>query len=222
MSEQSDYNSKDLRLHRKYILVLCFILIFLKFGGVTMKDVTLMGTTFEISNSIAIFLGLWSILFYSIFRYYQYFRHESWGHVRSEFRSLQTRYYQRKLLQILSKHIYPRLLAVKYPETNAQISAPGYFNGSKSGLFTRRLQLSISTIDNVPKQNQEHTIYNQPVDIKYNLIGNFSLQTLRVIGQFVFNTPFFFEFLFPFLLVIATLFYCGIAHWDGSFQNILK
>ena len=222
MPDKPDYNSKDLRLHRKYILVVCFILIFLKYGGVKLDQVSLLGTSFRFENEKAIFLGLWIILFYSMFRYYQFFRHESWGHVQSEFREIQSRFYQNKFLRLLSKNVEPRILEIQSKRTNEILHLPSYFHGIKSGFLSRRFDSPVSTVDPDREIGGSYPAVNQQVSFKYNLVKDFFWQTLRASWHFIFNTPFFFEFLFPFLLLMGTLIYCGLSKWEGSLVTLFS
>lgn len=218
--KKPDYNSKDLRLHRKYILVLCFVLIILKYGGVKLDNVSLLGTSFSFENDKAIFLGLWIILFYSIMKYYQFFRHESWAHVKDEYKEVRSRIYEPKFIALLSNAVHPRILEVLAKRKEGYYPhGPTYFHGKKVGLFSRRFTQPVTTIDTVGGDGIE--VRNEPVDFQYNTFRHFFWQTLRANWHFVFHTPFFFEFLFPFILLTATIIYCGLTQWEGSLIEVL-
>jgi|SRR6478736_149551 len=220
--ERPNYNSQDLRLHRKYILVLCFILVFLKYGGVKVEQVSFLGTSFSFENSHAIFLGLWIILFYSIFRYYQFFRHESWGHVQSEFRTIQDRVYHKKFMKLLRKAALPRILASDSIRAKAHYHGdPRYFSGLKKGVFSRRYNFQVPTVEfDVDDRKDDLRIYTENVAFEYHLLKHFWWQTIRASWHYTFNTPFFFEFLFPFLLLAGTIIYCGFTNWEGSLIHL--
>jgi hypothetical protein len=220
-SEKPDYNSKDLRLHRKYILVLCFVLCILKYGGVKLNQVNLLGTSFSFDNNSAIFLGLWIILFYSIFRYYQYFRHESWGHLQSEFREVRSRFYEPKFLAMVSKEVYPKILEVQAQRKRRRPAhAPSYFHGQRVGLLTRRFTSQVAVVET--EEQVDTDVVGQHVNFKYSVVRHFPIQTCAASWHFVIHTPFFFEFLFPFCLLLSTLIYCGFTNWEGSLIMTLK
>ena len=215
---QKDSNSPDLRLHRKFILVLCFILIFLKYGGVSISSVSLLGTIINIANRNALFLGLWIILLYSILRYWQYFNQDSWDSFKRSFRRLQDRYYQRKFLHLLQSVIEPeKLVDQSYSEYH---NLPEFSRGAKSGFWKRKYVLNVSTKNPADFKNSIGPALHAHVDVEYSLFKHFPKQTLKVAWHFVMNTPIFFEFIFPFLLIAFTIIYCGFGNWEGSFANL--
>lgn len=222
-----DINTRDLRLHRQYILVVCFILIFLKFGGVSLEEVSLLGASFKISNTKAIYVGLWAILLYSLIRYYQYFRHESLESFLNEYQHLIIRYFQPKFQKLVENHIAPDTLAKTDPLSQRQLALPEYSNAHKVSMFRRRFKHK-TTIVQQDKRYSESSLTNtmntssqKEIDFEFSTL-RFSWLWIKVIFHFVFNTPFVFEFIFPFVLIVTTIVYCSIGNWEGSPFNLWK
>ena len=46
----TDYQPRDLRVHRNYIIITSFILLFLKTGGVTIDSINILGVSFDFEN----------------------------------------------------------------------------------------------------------------------------------------------------------------------------
>lgn len=206
---EPDYNSRDLRLHRKYILVLTFVLIFLKYGGISLEHIEFLGASFQITNVKAIYVGLWSILTYSVIRYYQYFRSEAWGHFVSEFRKMQVSHYQKKLNKIIEKAIAPNRLSPIMPGGSMQLP-PQYFQAPKISLWKHKFSNQLFLIRPLEKEGTVHvgtTPSPGHVTFEYHFIKDFWWQTIKTACSFVVNTPYFFEYIVPLVLVIMVVVY---------------
>ncbi len=211
---EPDYNSRDLRLHRKYILVICFVLVFLKYGGIKLEHIEFLGASFRITNVNAIYVGLWSILGYSVIRYYQYFRSQAWGHFVTEFRLMQVSNYQGTLNKIIGKAIAPNQLSPIIPGGAMQVP-PQYFQAPKTSWWEHAFSGQLYLIRPAEKEGAVHvgsTPSQEHVTFKYHFIKDFWRQTLKTAFAFVFHTPYFFEYIVPLVLVFGTI---GYYSWSA-------
>lgn len=68
--------SEGILRQRRNLMVVSLIIILLSFGGVEIQEVGALGTKLVFAKKDALYIGLWSIFFYFLFRYYQYFLEE--------------------------------------------------------------------------------------------------------------------------------------------------
>lgn len=79
----SDQMSDGFLRQRRNIMLSSCILIFIKFSEFQIKKVSLLGISFEnLGNPTAVYVTLWILFFYFLFRYYQYFMQEGFNKVR--------------------------------------------------------------------------------------------------------------------------------------------
>ncbi|MCK4837309.1 MAG: hypothetical protein KAS94_00825 [Desulfobulbaceae bacterium] len=77
--------TEDLRRQRRNLLVVSITIIFLRFGGVTISKVALLGTEFSFQNIQALYAAIWLAYFYFLLRFYQYFMQETDKGIVEEF-----------------------------------------------------------------------------------------------------------------------------------------
>lgn len=71
-----DPMSEDLRRQRRNLVLVSFVLCFMKYGGVSITKTSVLGSEIQFSNTSSIFFGVWLLWIYFFIRYYQYFMQE--------------------------------------------------------------------------------------------------------------------------------------------------
>jgi len=213
MGNTKEYQSRDLRIHRKYVLVISFVLIFLRSGGVTIEKINFLGASFVFENINAIYWALWVLLFYSLLRYWQYYITYSTGEgYWKPYYAYRELLFMPTVKRIINEqdpipveelHINKR----SYPNFNHLESKSKWVKGHYTG-------------DQVV-DSTGITIKANGVEVEFHMIKDFGWLYIKLWILFLFNRPAIFEFLFPFIFGIGTIIYCNWSDWPGSLINLL-
>lgn len=206
MKIKIDPMTEDLRRQRRNLIMISFILCFMKYGGVVIAKTTLLGTEINFTNILAIFLALWLIWLYFCIRYYQYFMQEGLPKIRFSINDMLTEKCRIKIKSIvISKH--PNI-----EEGSSQMF--DYNILKKTNWFT------ILFIGREPIKNDafgKKQEFNMEINI-WELWKEF----LKSYCQVFFNQSVITDYIFPILFGVFTFIYCNFGNWDGRVLNLIR
>lgn len=195
--------TEDLRRQRRNLLIVSLLLCFVKYGGITINRISILGVEVYFSNISAIFLALWLIWFYFAFRYYQYFMQEGVAKINKSFIGTMNIKCKRRLEIIVSaKH-------PNYYKSNQQFDY-NVLCMRKPNWYT----IFIHGHERLPNSdNNEFRMYIKFWSLWKELLSSILHMT---INQSVIS-----DFLLPLILALFTIVYCNINDWPGRIANLL-
>ena len=196
-----DPMSEDLRRQRRNLILTCFVLCFMKYGGIQITKTSVLGAEVQFNNASAIFFGIWLIWIYFVIRYYQYFMQEG----------LRKIYFS--WLTIATEKIKPILKSiVKSEHPTVQ---------ETDQLFDYNILI-------LKKHDWKYIIFNgnEPLNGRFeDFEMMISLWKLRIgiiksLGYMIFNKSVITDYLFPILFALFTVVYCNLGDWPGTLIRV--
>lgn len=201
-----DPMSEDLRRQRRNIILISFILCFMKYGGIQITKTSVLGAEVQFNNASAIFFGIWLIWIYFLIRYYQYFMQEGLRNIMIS------------LTDNLTDKCRPVLKSVvksEHPEVQIGSQTFDYNVHKKKNWYT------IEFIATEPKHTKGHINGFDP--IQFNMLISFWKLRTGIIKSWIkliFNQSVMTDYLFPILFALFTVIYCNIGNWPGALKNV--
>ncbi|NVJ45532.1 MAG: hypothetical protein HWE07_00345 [Cytophagia bacterium] len=190
------------RQRRNLISVSC-ILIFFKFAGVEVSKLSFLGMDFgKLGNPSALYLVIWVLYWYFLFRYYQYFSQEGLDRLSRYF-------YQEMERRVMSR---VRILAneVKkesnfHPNQLNTLENEGWklritFDGGDDGMGGRKTE-----VENIKFPT------NELLKIRARSFITMSLHTSAVT-----------DYILPFILAVGTLLYCSYGAPSSLYEATIN
>lgn len=193
--------SEGLLRQRRNLLIVCILLWFARYAGVTLNKGSFAGFEIEIKNVEAMFTALWIAFAYFLYRYYQYFSSEGPPKITGTF------------VAVFDEKCRPVIQHV--------VGAAG---GNQGGGAT----ISWSAIR---QRGWSYPGFRQKQDNIGQMVGeNFEIPIsrkvlVRPVALGVLDTAFrnsvVTDYLLPFALAGWVLWYCGDPTWKGSYIRML-
>lgn len=180
-------------------MVVALLLVFLRYGGVSIKSVSLLGTELIFNNIQALYASTWILFFYYLIRYYQYFRQETQrpfhNYFWARFDSLSQRALKRRALKLSPNTLreYSGDFLVSQLERHSLLSWRG---------------------QTVVGQSELGDYKRQYYQVKPIL---FLPQAARATLSAALNTSAATDYFFPYALSFAAFWYGFAGPWEGSF-----
>jgi hypothetical protein len=195
--ERDKYQSRDFRLHRKYILVLAVVQFIVTYGGIEFDRINFMGLVGEIKNPEIFQISILILTGYSLIRYYQYFDTDCLGYLMANYRSILNskfaRYASKKFTNELIKDdvINPGETLVESPFNINQ------FKKNANGDYV----LFNVTLRNIKKSE------TKTINVKEKKVGKNRFRFLQLTSgfEYVIRRPYFFELIFPILIALVSI-----------------
>ena len=178
--------SEDLRRQRRNLMAISFLIWFLKFCGIKIVKISVLGAQAEIGNPEGIIIAIWIIWFYFLIRYYQYYRHEGLKSLRQAWIISHEGPYNKKLNDLVKE---------KYSEIDSQRLNLKYTNLEKDGLFKKKYFARESSAfqgKNIEFSINEWKLWNEK---------------LKTVLDFIRNRTQFMDYLLPFIISLTVLIY---------------
>ena len=210
----TDYQPRDLRVHRNYIIITSFILLFLKTGGVTIDSINILGVSFDFENIDAIFWGLWAILLYGLLRFWGYVKTYSIGYLIQSFKDYRDLLFKKRIKKLINQKLSPAsfITMSNYGQTQEY---PVYGQLQKTSMFIRKTK--VKAHDNV-----EGSLQEIEVDIELHSIKHFWYLYIPLTIKYLINRPQFWEIIFPIGFGISAILICNINSWPGSLIQLIN
>ena len=194
--------SEGLLRQRRNLFIVCAILWLMKYGGITLKKLSLAGFELEFARPEALILALWLAYAYFLYRYYQYFTSEGIEQLRTIYA---------KALNERCEPIIRGIVKTAYPQSNDQMLYA--FPVLRQNGWVYRGQYYDRNEDGTAK---EVLSFELPIRLVALHRGVF----IAVIES-TFRSSVVTDYLLPFALAGFVLWYCGSANWPGSFLNLV-
>lgn len=187
---------------RRNLFATSIVIIFLRFGGVQIEKVALLGTELSFDNIEALYAGIWVAFLYFLIRYYQYFRQEPNLKIAKEFwAEMNIRSSARLRVEAIKQH-------------PASENYGGEFQFSelkKISAFIRQ-----GTIVGRQDEYGSHALVSYSTDIR-KYVPQLLLAGIHVVA----HTSMITDYLLPFLVALFALLYGFTGCWEGSLWNVL-
>ena len=194
--------SEGLLRQRRNLFIVCAILWLMKYGGITLKKLSLAGFELEFARPEALILALWLAYAYFLYRYYQYFTNEGLEQLRSVYA---------KALNERCEPIIRGIVKGAYPQSNDQMLYA--FPVLRQNGWVYRGQYYDRDEDGTAK---EVLSFELPIKLVALRRGVF-----QAVIESTFRSSVVTDYLLPFALAAFVLWYCGSANWPGSFLNLV-
>ena len=205
MKIKIDPMTEDLRRQRRNLMVVSFILCFMKYGGIVITKTTLFGTEIQFANISAIYLALWLIWLYFCMRYYQYFMQEGVWKIRFSLNDMLTEKCRGKIKS---------LVTAKHPDAQGSSQMFDYNILKKVNWY------SILFIGQEPIKND---VYDQSKKFEMNIpIWLLWKEIMKSYYHVFFNQSIMTDYVFPVLFALFTFTYCNLGNWDGKILNLIQ
>jgi hypothetical protein len=186
---------------RRNLFVVCALLWLMKYGGITLKKMSLAGFEVEFARPEALTLALWLVYAYFLYRYYQYFTGEGLDKLRAIFG---------QAINERCEPIIRRIVKSVQPESNDQMLYA--FPVLRQNNWIYHGQFYVRNEDGSAKELQS---FELPVR-RRQLGSGLALAFL----ESTFRSSVVTDYLLPFALAGFVLWYCGSADWTGSFLHL--
>ncbi|MCU7843311.1 MAG: hypothetical protein KZQ93_05680 [Candidatus Thiodiazotropha sp. (ex Monitilora ramsayi)] len=192
-----DPMSDGLTRQRRNLISISCILIFLKFAGVEISELTFLGLDFsKLGNPSALYLVIWVFFGYFLFRYYQYFSQE--GKARL------SRYYYEEM----NKHVMNRSRELANNVKEGANFHPNQLSTLKSDKWVIRV-----THSGVKNDAGERDPIVEYVKFPINELKKYRVVSFLNIN---FHTSAMTDYILPFLVATVALIYC----FSGSTSSL--
>ena len=198
--------SEHLHRQRRGLIVTSVILCFMKYGGITINRISILGIEIQFANIHALYLFIWIIWLYFLIRYYQFFMQEGLMNIKlsywDKFRELS----RTKITKIV-KDIYPRSVG--------GFDSYNWYNLEKINWRIRRYS-GIEKIKKDPYANTEQFVFAMDISL-------FSLwkEILKSYYHVIVNRTVITDYVLPLAVAAFVFIYCNfIGDWTGSIINI--
>lgn len=175
----------------------------MRYGGVEIEKVSLLGTQLSFKNIEALYLGVWLLFIYFLWRYYQYYKKEGeanfWGEINQYINNESFSYIKS---QANKQH------------PNIKHDGSDYFYNNLESYSILKFKGQITKLRPV-----EGTVDQTEYYIDKYLLTPFYIRSFL---NTVFNTTQFTDYLLPFALSIFTVIYCSSGDWQGSLINTIS
>ncbi len=190
MADRSDFQRQ-----RRNLIIISLVLSFVELSGIEIKEINLFGNKLLIDNPEWVNRALWIGLFYWGYRYYTYFLKQDTG-FKDEFSG---RMNKRIIKQAVNK-------VLKDPELKDKISEE-----KKNKMKKAPIGDHIFVCDNISKSFVRVNTFNIDgkgifitKDTKVSVLFNYWIAVKSMVNL-LFNTPFFSEYILPFLLFTSPI-----------------
>ena len=206
MKIRIDPMTEDLRRQRRNLIVISFILCFMKFGGIVIAKTTIFGTEIKFSNISAIFFALWLMWLYFSVRYYQYFMQEGLTKIRVSLSDILTDKCRSKIATIV---------LAEHPNVQGSSSQTFDYNVLKKDRWY--------SIIFIGQESIEEGVYDETEEFKMNIsLWVLWKEVLKSYYNVFVNQSVMTDYVFPGIFAVFTLIYCNLDIWEGQIINLIK
>ncbi|HLQ25722.1 MAG TPA: hypothetical protein VK138_07510 [Acidiferrobacterales bacterium] len=185
-------------------MIVSLIIVLLSFGGVEIQEVGALGTKLVFGNKDVLYIGLWVIFFYFLFRYYQYFLEEDDRGIAEAFWAK---------VNALSFNVLRKAAAVQHSLQLNQLAGEFRFSQlQKKSQFIRTGTVVTSRGQYGEQMSSEYKINT----LKYTPAFVLAVAHVAV------NRSVLTDFLLPFLVAIAALIAGFSGSWEGSLCKVVE
>jgi hypothetical protein len=188
--------TEGLLRQRRNLMIVSILMVFIKFSEFKVKKLTISGLSFEeLGNPSSIYVMIWVLFFYFLFRYHQYYAQEGKGSLFSQIdASLGTKIqnYSAEVTQKINEHA-------------------SYTPNNLDSIKRKAWSITVRIPDHKSPGNDEmhEVILNPFVILKFKLACWFNACV---------NNSVVTDYLFPYFIAGFTLYYC----YDGSGFSLLN
>lgn len=193
--------SEDLRRQRRNLLVSSLILCFMKYGGITINKISVLGVEIVLTNVSVIYLSLWLVWFYFSFRYYQYFMQEGVNKIKGSFIDVMNNKCKVRLKKIVSS------------------AHPNFYRNNQQFDYNI-LCMKKPNWYTILFLGHEGTQNNEPSGFKMNIkMWLLWKEIFSSCSHMVINKSVISDYLFPIIFAVFAVIYCNISEWPGQITN---
>ncbi len=197
--EREKYQSRDFRIHRKYILVLSVVQFIFIFGGVKFKSINFVGFIAEIENPEVIQISILILMIYSLVRYYQYFDTDCLGYLISNYRNILngkfSHYATKKIIAEMRSEGTLHETDELYDPTTVNLNQ---FSDSEKGYIVAH-ELNFNVTEVLSNDMKRIVVEGK---VKKSVLKYLQLKSIFI---YVIKRPYFFELIFPIILGLVSL-----------------
>lgn len=187
---------------RRNLLIVCILLWFARYAGVTLNKANFAGFDVEIKNMDAMFTALWIAFAYFLYRYYQYFADEGVTNIT------------RTIQKAFEEHCNPKikeLVKETQPESNDGVNYSYAVLKHWQWIYQGQCYIKNDKGENVRLDN-----FQLPIQ-RWQLRREIALALIDAVVRKSAVT----DYLLPFAIAAGIIWYCGDAAWKGSFVNLM-
>ncbi len=188
---------------RRNLFITSVVIIFLRFGGVQVKKITLLGTELSFDKIEVLYVGIWIAFLYFLVRYYQYFKQEPDLGIMEEFWGKMNALSFRSLREEATK---------QYPSSENYGGEFQFSQLKKTAPFIRQGSVVVSRNESGEQEMEKYSI-----DIR-----KYSSKLLVAGVHVVVHRSMITDYFLPFLVALIALLYGFSGNWEGSFLNVLR
>ncbi len=196
--------SNDFLRQRRNLIIVCCILIFLKFSKVQISNFGILGVEFSsFNNPESIYLAIWVGWIYFVIRYYQYFSQEGLQNFKRELS---------KIIELKSIPLIKSMISKVQPkivDRNVSYQILQSWNWKYSGDIDNDKNES----GNITGINIERFEYDLPQSRFYPML-------IRSFVHIIVNRSAFSDYIFPIFLALFAAIYCSVG-WAGSLPKVI-
>ncbi len=195
--------SEGIRRQRRSLIITSLILSFMKYGGITIKKISVLGVEILLSNISALYVFIWLIWFYFLIRYYQYFMQEGVPKMTISFQTMLTEICRAKI---------KALVKAEHPRVQGSSQQFDYNILKKSNWYT---------INYVGQELKEADVYNasNPFEMDIKLWSLWKEILISYYQVFV-NKSVMTDYILPLLIAAFAFIYSNLGNWPGNIFNI--
>lgn len=213
-NQKKDEQNQDLRLHRKYLYVLCLTLWLLDFGEIQLQDVKFIFTSAPITNPIPFYIAIWIVFVYSLLRYWQFYRTNAYTIFKVEYQQLKNAVYQSKIDKIIKSNHSELIEKLRNYDRSSHIQNPHYSQFQNHNLDSKTKRIGFINVSS-QKQDIYQLAKDNPITIDFN--WRFIQQKLLTWLFTITNRPALFNYIFPPIVAILTFIIIGLlTTWPGN------
>ena len=194
----------DLRRQRRNLIIMCLLLLFMKYGGVTINKLSVFGAEIILSNVLAIYVVLWLIWLYFLVRYSQYFWQEGLTILKSAIREATKTFCSPKVAELARRNYKPSIY---------NLTMFNYNYMKKINWYTREFSDREIETDELGSPIGNRVSFS----IK---IWSLWKELLRSYYQVIIKQSMGTDYFFPFIFSLLVFYYCNYGDWQGNLFNI--
>lgn len=204
MSNEIKPMSEHLHRQRRGLIVTSVILCFMKYGGITINKISVLGVEILFANIHALYLFIWIIWLYFLIRYYQYFMQEGLTQIKSS--------YWNKFSE-LSRTKITKVVKAFHPRSSGGYDSYNWYNLEKVNWYTRGYS---------GEERISEDLYGDGQAFQID-ISLFSLckEILHSYYHIIVNRSVITDYILPLALAVFTFIDCNFfGNWIGYIFNI--